>query len=74
MHAALTALRPTADPEYVNREPRLRHPGRDASGTRHHEVNVWPDGIAPHEFDANVTQANQDAMVAAMNAWQAVAT
>lgn len=33
----------------------------------------WPDGVVPYEFDDNVTEANQQAMRAAMDVWEAVA-
>ena len=36
-------------------------------------TNLWPNGIVPWEFDANVTTANQNAMIAAMQDWEAVA-
>jgi hypothetical protein len=34
---------------------------------------LWPSGVVPYEFDANVTAANQTAMRNAMNRWQDVA-
>jgi len=37
------------------------------------DTNWWPAGIVPFEFDANVTQANEDAMLDAMTEWEAVA-
>jgi Astacin (Peptidase family M12A) len=33
----------------------------------------WPNGTVPYEFDANVTAANQSAMLTAMAQWQNVA-
>lgn len=33
------------------------------------ERNLWPNGIVYYEFDANVTQANRDAALAAMREW-----
>jgi uncharacterized protein (TIGR03437 family) len=33
------------------------------------ERNLWPGGIVYYEFDDNVTQANRDAMLAAMRVW-----
>jgi hypothetical protein len=36
-------------------------------------TNFWPNGIVPFEFDANVTNANRQAMLAAMAQWTAVA-
>lgn len=36
-------------------------------------TNFWPQGIVPYEFDANVTAANQTAMLAAMADWEATA-
>jgi Astacin (Peptidase family M12A)/Galactose oxidase, central domain len=35
--------------------------------------NLWPDGVVPYEFDANVTASNRTAMRAAMNALESVA-
>lgn len=37
-------------------------------------VNLWPGGIVPYEFDANVTPANANAMLTAMSWWENVAT
>jgi len=34
-------------------------------------TNFWPNGIVPYEFDANVSAANQTAMLAAMADWEA---
>jgi len=36
-------------------------------------ANLWPNGVVPYEFDANVTQANRTAMLQAMTDWQNVA-
>ncbi len=36
-------------------------------------ANLWPGGVVPYEFDANVTQANQDAMRLSMNELETVA-
>jgi hypothetical protein len=33
-------------------------------------TNFWTNGVIPFEFDANVTQVNQTAMVAAMADWE----
>ena len=38
-----------------------------------YDTNWWPAGIVPFEFDGNVTQANEDAMLDAMAEWEAVA-
>jgi hypothetical protein len=37
------------------------------------DTNWWPGGIVPFEFDGNVTQAEEDAMLDAMTEWEAVA-
>lgn len=37
------------------------------------EPQLWPNGIVPFEFDANVTQQNQNLMLAAMAEWENVA-
>lgn len=36
-------------------------------------TDFWPFGVVPFEFDANVTAANQNAMLTAMAQWEAVA-
>ncbi|MBP6821619.1 MAG: hypothetical protein KA368_08750 [Acidobacteria bacterium] len=36
------------------------------------ERNLWLNGIVFYEFDANVIQANRDAMLAAMNEWSRI--
>lgn len=36
-------------------------------------TNTWPGGVIPYEFDANVTMANANAMIAAMRWWEDVA-
>ncbi len=36
-------------------------------------TNFWTSGIVPYEFDANVTQANRNAMLVALADWEAVA-
>jgi hypothetical protein len=36
-------------------------------------ADYWPSGVVPFEFDANVTQANQAAMVVAMQQWEGAA-
>jgi len=36
-------------------------------------ANLWPGGIIPYEFDANVTPANAAAMLVAMSWWESVA-
>src|SRR5437773_4054211 len=36
-------------------------------------TSYWLGGIVPYEFDANVTAENRNAMLAAMDEWQAVA-
>lgn len=36
--------------------------------------NLWPDGVVPYEFDANVTAAWRTAMLAAMADWETAAT
>ena len=41
--------------------------GTPARGT--HQANLWPGGVVPYEFDANVTQLNQDRTLAAMAEW-----
>lgn len=33
-------------------------------------TNLWPNGIVPYEFDANVNQANQNTMLNAMTEWE----
>lgn len=45
--------------------------GTPARGT--HQANLWPGGVVPYEFDANVTQLNQDRTLAAMAEWESVA-
>ena len=36
--------------------------------------NLWPGGVVPYEFDANVSAPRQAAMLVAMADWEAVAT
>jgi hypothetical protein len=36
--------------------------------------NLWPDGVVPYEFDANVTAAWRTAMLTAMTDWETAAT
>ncbi len=38
-----------------------------------YSTSVWPGGRVPYEFDANVTMANAQAMIAAMAEWESVA-
>jgi hypothetical protein len=38
-----------------------------------YQINLWPNGRVPYEFDANVTSANQMAMQTAMQQWQDIA-
>lgn len=45
--------------------------GTPARGT--HQANLWPGGVVPYQFDANVSQLNEDRTVAAMAEWEAVA-
>ncbi len=45
--------------------------GTPARGT--FRSNLWPGGVVPYEFDANVSQLNQDRSLAAMAEWEAVA-
>lgn len=79
--AALAAVAtvPTAhaqelDPEVAARPERhcttIDPPGIANRGTW--EANTWPGGIVPFEFNANVSVANQNAMLAAMNELEAV--
>jgi hypothetical protein len=37
------------------------------------QTNFWTNGVIPYEFDAGVSQANRNAMVASMADWQVVA-
>ena len=46
-------------------------PGSPLAGTLN--FNLWPDGIVPYEFNANVTSVNQNAMRDAMDEWESVA-
>lgn len=43
----------------------------EARGT--YATNLWPGGIVPYEFDANVSTNNQALMLAAMGDWEATA-
>src|SRR5882672_4545857 len=52
-------------------EPSRMHPMSPFSPNPN---NYWPGGIVPYEFDANVTVANQNAMLTAMAQWQNAAT
>ncbi len=45
--------------------------GNAPDGT--YEVNTWPNGIMPYEFDANVSATNRTLMQAAMQWWEDVA-
>lgn len=38
-----------------------------------YEVNTWPNGVVPYEFDANVTAANRALMRDAMAWWENIA-
>ena len=38
-----------------------------------YSTSVWPGGVVPYEFDANVTMANALAMIDAMKEWESVA-
>ena len=76
---ALAAIAPTVqaqelDPEVAARPERhcstIDPPAIGNRGTW--ESNLWPNGIIPFEFDANVSMANQNAMLAAMNELEAV--
>ncbi len=47
--------------------------GRVGALSTYGDVSYWPGGIVPYQFDSNVTAANQTAMRAAMDEWEAVA-
>ena len=45
----------------------------DTSTRATYAANLWPGGVVPYEFDANVTPANAAAMLVAMAQWEAIA-
>jgi len=45
----------------------------DAQTAATYATNVWPGGVVPYEFDANVTGPNAAAMLVAMSWWENVA-
>ncbi|MCC6322834.1 MAG: M12 family metallopeptidase [Phycisphaerales bacterium] len=61
------------DPEVAMRPSRqcTTEPGR-FSDRAHWQANLWPGGIVPYEFDANVAANEQTAMRAAMDELEAV--
>ncbi len=48
-------------------------PGFDGPLAATYAVTIWPGGIVPYEFDANVSTANANAMLVAMGWWEGVA-
>lgn len=52
----------------------LRYPAAQASSPQApegtYQVNLWPGGQVPYEFNGNVTQANRAAMQVAMTWWE----
>ncbi len=38
-----------------------------------HQSNLWPGGVVPYQFDANVSQLNRDRTLDAMSEWENVA-
>ena len=45
----------------------------DREGKGIYATNLWPNGVIPYVFDANVTAANQATTLNAMASWEAVA-
>ncbi|GEM_PF-991457 len=61
-------------PDVASRLPRHCTPDPHPAFTdrAHWQANLWPNGIVPFEFDANVTVGEQTAMRAAMDELEAV--
>jgi len=61
-------------PDHVLVEGDIIVPEEFVTGLRGtYASNLWPDGIVPYQFEAGVTQLNQDRTLEAMAEWEAVA-
>lgn len=61
---------PIAEFESRYRESQAAIQEQTPTGT--FEINLWPNGSVPYEFDANVAAANRSTMQTAMQQWQDV--
>lgn len=70
---ALAQHRPAVPPGFVLRHGDILVRTTDLHGGSINDVDLWPNGIVPYEFDSNVSDTNEENMEDAMAEWEAVA-